>query len=107
MESWDDRQIRREPKMASTTEASEARRTAMKLEAAIGEALFASTLATLTLTNQVASGRLSHDEAAVLLDNATLVLERHHGANPDNAAAIDYARNRLNALLNFLEQRRT
>jgi hypothetical protein len=92
--------------MVSTTQTGEAQRTALKLEAAIGEALFASTLATLTLTSQVASGRLSHNEAAALLDNATLVLERHQSADPHNAAAVDYARSRLTALLQLLEQLR-
>ena len=73
-------------------------------EVAVGEALFASTLATLILTNQVASGRMSHDEVSVLLDGATLVLERHRGATPDNPGPVDYARNRLTALMNLLEQ---
>jgi hypothetical protein len=93
--------------MASRMGASEEHSSATRFEAAIGEALFASTLATLVLTGQVASGRLSHDEAAALLDGATLVLERHRGANDDNAGAVDYARNRLNALLQLLHQLRT
>jgi hypothetical protein len=78
----------------------------LQLEAAIGEALFASTLATITLTNQVATGRLSHDQAAMLLDDAMLVLERHRGANAANASAVDYARTRLNAVLTLLNQLR-
>jgi hypothetical protein len=92
--------------MASSMGASEDHRSATQFEAAIGEALFASTLATLVLTGQVASGRLSHDEAAALLDGATLVLERHRGANADSAGAVDYARGRLNALLQLLHQLR-
>ena len=92
--------------MASEAEAAEAQRMALQLEAAIGEALFASTLATLTLTRQVATGRMSHDEVSALLDGATLVLERHRGADPNNTGAVDYARNRMTALLNLLEQMR-
>lgn len=92
--------------MVSPMRASEEYRSAVGFETAIGEALFASTLATLVLTGQVASGRLSHDEAAALLDGATLVLERHRGANSDTAGAVDYARNRLDALFNLLDQLR-
>ena len=69
---------------------------------AIGEALFASTLATVTLTGQVASGRLSHNDAAAMLDGATLVLERHRGTDSETAAAVDYARTRVSALMTLL-----
>ena len=62
--------------MASTMGSAEGQDSAILSDIAIGEALFASTLATLVFTGQVASGRLSHDEAASLLDGATLVLER-------------------------------
>lgn len=89
--------------MQPTTQAGR-ERDAARQEAAIGEALFASTLATLTFTNQVASGRISHDEASTLLDGATLVLERHRGADPESAGAIDYARSRVTALMNLLDQ---
>ena len=85
---------------------SDLQRMIVRLEVAIGEALFASTLSTLTLTSRVASGRLTHDDAQSLLDGAMLVLERHRGADPDSAGAIDYARNRLGALLKLLEQMR-
>jgi len=88
--------------VAKTTTAEA--RAALQIEAAIGEALYASTLATLTLTNLVATGRMSHDEVEALLDGAILVLERHRGANPDNAGAVDYARTRLTALLNLLDK---
>jgi hypothetical protein len=73
---------------------------------AIGEALFASTLATVVLTGQIASGRLSHHDAEVMLDGATLVLERHRGlaADPQTAAAVDYARARLSALMTLLRE---
>ena len=91
---------------ASGAEAADTQRTAVQLEAAIGEALFASTLATLTLTSQVATGQMSHDQVSALLDGATLVLERHRGTDPHNAGAVDYARNRMTALLDLLEQMR-
>lgn len=77
-----------------------------RFEIVLGEVLFASTLATVMFTNQVAAGQLSHDQAAILLDNATLVLERHRGAMPDAASATDYALNRLNALMELLYQLR-
>lgn len=93
--------------MTSATETGETSRMASQLEVAIGEALYASTLATLTLTNQVATGQMSHDEASALLDGATLVLERHRGVDPDSAGAIDYARSRVTALLTLLEQKRS
>jgi hypothetical protein len=92
--------------MTSATETGETSQTASQLEVAIGEALYASTLATLTLTNQVATGRMSHDEVSALLDGATLVLERHRGADPANAGAIDYARSRVTALMTLLDQMR-
>jgi hypothetical protein len=92
-------------KMAASTRTSEGYRAAVQ-EVAIGEALFASTLATVMLTNQVATGRMSHDEVSALLDGATLVLEHHRGDLPENAGAIDYARSRLTALMNLLEQMR-
>jgi hypothetical protein len=84
--------------MVSSTGTSEARGETNRFETAIGEALFASTLATLVLTGQIASGRLSHDEAATMLDGATFVLEQHRGVSSDSTAAVDYARNRLTAL---------
>jgi hypothetical protein len=103
-----EKEIRRETKSASTSKGSQAQsdlqRMIVRLEVAIGEALFASTLATLTLTSRVAAGRLTHDEAQTLLDGAMLVLERHRGADPDSAGAVDYARSRLAALLKLLEQ---
>ena len=89
--------------MAALTQTSEGYRTALQ-EVAIGEALFASTLATVLLTNQVATGRMSHDEVSALLDGATLVLERHRGATPDNTGAVDYARSRMTALMDLLDQ---
>jgi len=89
--------------MAAAAQASEEHRAALQ-EAAIGEALFASTLATVILTNQVATGRMSHEEVAAMLDGATLVLERHRGASPDNVDAVDYARSRLTALMTMLER---
>ncbi len=89
--------------MAATTQPAEEYRAANQ-EVAIGEALFASTLATVILTNQVATGRMSHDEVSALLDGATLVLERHRGDVPDNTGAVDYARSRLTALMNLLDQ---
>jgi hypothetical protein len=92
--------------MASRMGTRDERRGTIRFDVAIGEALFASTLATLVLTGQVASGRLSHDEAAALLDGATLVLERHRGIDSTNAAAVDYARDRLNALLELLHKLR-
>lgn len=97
----------RSARMTSGNEPGAASRMASQLEVAIGEALYASTLATLTLTNQVATGRMSHEEASALLDGATLVLERHRGVDPANAGAIDYARSRVTALLNLLEQKRS
>jgi hypothetical protein len=93
----------RTTKMPAAAQASEQHREALQ-EAAIGEALFASTLATLLLTNQVATGRMSHVEVSALLDGATLVLERHRGAHADNIGAVDYARNRLSALMTLLER---
>lgn len=74
----------------------------LQFSVAIGEALFASTLATVALTRQVAAGRLSHNDAAAMLDGATLVLERHRGTDADTAAAVDYARTRVSALMALL-----
>ena len=90
----------REP---ATTQTSEEHRAAVR-EAAIGEALFASTLATMMLTHEVATGRITHNEVSAMLDGATLVLERHRGAHPDNVGAVDYARRRLGALMALLER---
>lgn len=78
----------------------------VEFDVAIGEALFASTLATVILTNLVASGRLSHREADALLDGATLVLESNRGASADNVAAIDYALVRLTNIAQLLGQLR-
>ena len=89
--------------MAALTQTSEGSR-AERQEVAIGEALFASTLATVLLTHQVATGRMSHDEVSALLDGATLVLERHRGGSPDNTGAVDYARRRVTALMDLLDQ---
>jgi len=89
--------------MGSTTRTDEEHHATL-LKVAIGEALFASTLATAILTNQVATGRMSHDEVSTMLDGATLVLERHRGAHSDNVDAVDYARSRLTALGNLLDR---
>jgi hypothetical protein len=97
--------MERMAKMVASTRTSEGYGTALQ-EVAIGEALFASTLATVMLTHLVATGRMSHDEVAALLDGATLVLERHRGDLPDNTGAIDYARSRLTALMNLLNEMR-
>jgi hypothetical protein len=66
---------------------------------AIGEALFASALATVMLTGQIASGRMAVNDAETLLDGAMLVLEHHRGTVPDDTSAIDHALQRLRALL--------
>jgi hypothetical protein len=95
--------MERAAKVASTTQSTEELRATLQ-EVAIGEALFASTLATLLLTNQVATGRMSHSEVSALLDGATLVLERHRGAVPENVVAVDYARTRVTMLMNQLER---
>jgi hypothetical protein len=92
--------------MASMIGTSDERHGTFQFDVAIGEALFASTLATLVLTAQVGSVRLSHDDAANLLEGATLVLERHRGSDLTNSAAVDYAGNPLNALLKMLHQLR-
>jgi hypothetical protein len=89
--------------MASTTQSNQEQRSALP-EVAIGEAMFASAIATLILTNQVATGRMSHEEVSALLDGATLVLERYRGADPDNVGAVDYARTRLIALMTQLDR---
>jgi hypothetical protein len=89
--------------LAALTQTSEGYGAALQ-EVAIGEALFASTLATVMLTYQVATGLISHDEVSALLDGATLMLERHRGSIPDNTGAVDHARSRLSALMKVLDQ---
>ncbi len=93
--------------MTSTMGRGEEQDSAVRSDIALGEALFASTLATIVLTGQVASGCLSHDQAESMLDGATLVLERRRGVASADAAAIDYARNRLDMLIRQLRQLRS
>ncbi len=73
------------------------------LDIVLGEALFASTLATAVLTRQVATGWLAQPDAQSLLDGASLVLESHRGGGGDTAA-IDHALNRLRGLADLLRQ---
>lgn len=74
------------------------------LDVVLGEALFASTLATVVLTRQVATGRLAHPDAEALLDGASLVLESHRGTDGNDTAAIDHALNRLRGLAELLRR---
>lgn len=93
--------------MTLTMGSGEESESAIISDIAIGEALYASTLATIILTGQVAYGWLSHDQAVSMLDGATLVLERRRGADSTSVTAVDYARDRINMLMSQLQQLRS
>ena len=72
------------------------------LNEALGESIYATTLAPMILGKLVKKGVLSVDEVVAMLDGALLVLERHAlAANGPPTAAQDYARSRLEALLAY------